>query len=80
MTTLTASQARANLYRLLDRSAVLHSPIQITGKRNNAVLISEQDWNAIQETIYLLSITGMRKAIREGLRTPVSKCAKKLKW
>ena len=80
MTTLTASKARQNLYKLLDRTASSHDPIQITGKRSNAVLIGEEDWRSIQETLYLLSIRGMRESIRKGLKTPVSKCAKNLKW
>ena len=74
MTTLTASKARMQLYKLLDLTAHSHDPIQITGKRSNAVLISEDDWRSIQETIYLLSIPGMRKSIRKGLKTPIKKC------
>jgi prevent-host-death family protein len=80
MTTLTASQARAQLYKLLDKAASSHEPIQITGKRANAVLVSEEDWRAIQETIYLLSIPGMRQSIRKGMKEPVEKCGGKLKW
>jgi len=80
MTTLSASEARAKLYKLLDDAASSHEPIQITGKRNSAVLVSEEDWRAIQETLYLLSIPGMRESIRKGLKTPVEKCGKDLKW
>jgi len=80
MTTLTASAARAKLYKLLDQAASSHEPVQITGKRTNAVLISEEDWRAIQETLYLLSIPGMRASIRKGLKTPVKKCVTKLTW
>jgi len=80
MTTLSASEARAKLYKLLDEAAASHEPIQITGKRNNAVLVSEDDWRAIQETLYLLSIPGMRESIRKGLEAPVEKCSKDLKW
>ncbi len=80
MTTLTASEARARLYKLLDEAALSHQPIQITGKRANAVLISEDDWRAIQETLYLLSIPGMRESIRKGLKTPVDKCSRELRW
>ena len=80
MNTLTASQARAKLYKLLDLVAQSHEPIQITGKRHNAIILSEEDWRAIKETLYLLSIPGMRKSIREGLKTSVRKCNKKLKW
>ncbi len=80
MTTLTASQARARLYKLIDEAAESHEPIQITGKRANAVLISEEDWRAIQETLYLLSVPGMRESIREGLKEPVDECSKELDW
>jgi prevent-host-death family protein len=80
MTTLSASEARARLYKLLDEAASSHEPIQITGKRNNAVLVSEDDWRAIQETLYLVSIPGMRDSIRKGLETPVEKCSKNIKW
>jgi prevent-host-death family protein len=80
MTTLKATEARAMLYKLIDEAASSHKPITITGKRSNAVLLSEEDWNAIQETLYLLSIPGMRESIREGLKTPLSKCKKDLNW
>jgi len=80
MTTLTASKARARLYRLLDQAASSHEPIQITGKRSSAVLISEGDWRSIQETLYLLSIPGMRESIRKGLKEPVEKCRPGLEW
>lgn len=80
MTTLTASAARANLYKLLDQAAASHEPIQISGKRSSAVLISEEDWRSIQETLHLLSIPGMRQSIRKGLKTPVHKLAQKLSW
>jgi antitoxin YefM len=80
MKTMTASRARAELYKLLDKAASSHEPIQITGKRANAILISEEDWRSIQETLYLLSIPGMRESIRKGLKEPVEKCATELKW
>ena len=80
MTTLTASRARAQLYKLVDLATRSHEPIQITGKRNNAVLVSEEDWRSIQETLYLLSIPGMRESIRRGLKTPVKKCSPNLDW
>jgi len=80
MTTLTASQARTELYRLLDKVAVSHEPIQITGKRNNAVLISEEDWSAIKETLYLLSIPKMRESIKKGLKTPLKECSREVEW
>jgi prevent-host-death family protein len=80
MTVLKASNARARLYRLIDEAAASHRPVLITGKRNNAILVSEEDWSSIQETLYLVSIPGMRKSIVEGLKTPLSKCARELKW
>lgn len=80
MEIVTASAARERLYRLLDEVAASGEPVRITGKRGSAVLISEEDWRAIQETLYLLSIPGMRESIREGMATPVSKCARRLKW
>lgn len=80
MPTLTVTQARSRLYRLIDDTASSHHPVTITGKRGNAVLISEEDWNAVQETLYLLSVPGMRKSIREGLAVPVSECEKDIEW
>ena len=80
MIDLTATDARANLYRLIDETAQNHEPVHIAGPRNNAVLVSAEDWNAIQETLHLLSVPGMRESIRDGLRTPVSKMAKALRW
>ena len=80
MTTLTVTEARAKLYKLLDEAAATHEPILITGKRANAVLISEADWRAIQETMYLLSIPGMRESIIEGLNTPVEECFDEVAW
>lgn len=80
MTTLTASEARANLYRLIDEAAESHQPIHIAGKRTSAVLLSSEDWDAIQETLYLLSIPGMRESIKAGMAEPLGKSAKGLKW
>jgi len=80
MNTITASEARAKLYRLIDEAAESHVPINITGKRNSAVLVSEQDWSAVQETMYLLSVPGMRESIREGMETPVNELESELDW
>lgn len=80
MQTLTASEARANLYRLMDQAAESHQPIVIAGKRGNAVLISSEDWDAIQETLHLLSVPGMRESIKEGMAESVDSCAKELDW
>lgn len=80
MTTLTASQARANLYRLIDQAAESHEPILISGKQRSAVLISAEDWKAVQETLYLLSVPGMRESIKTGMTEPLAKSSKALKW
>ena len=80
MTVLTASEARSNLYRLIDQAAESHQPITIAGKRSSAVLVSEEDWQAVQETLFLLSIPGMRKSIRDGMAEPLAKSAKELNW
>lgn len=80
MTSITATEARKRLYSLVDDVAESHEPVQIAGKRNSAVLISEEDWRAIQETIYLTGIPGMRASIRKGLKTPVERCTEVLKW
>ena len=80
MAVLTASEARANLYRLIDQAAESHQPIVIAGKRSSAVLISEEDWQAIQETMFLITIPGMRKSIRDAMSEPLSKSAKELTW
>jgi antitoxin YefM len=80
MTTLTATEARTNLYRLIDDVSLSHEPIIITGKRSNAVLISEDDWRAIEETLYLLNMPGMRESIIEGLATPLEACDDEVEW
>ena len=80
MTTLSATEARKSLYNLVDDVALSHDPIQIVGKRNSAVLISEDDWRAIQETLHLTSIPGMRESIKKGLKTPVTECSEELAW
>jgi antitoxin YefM len=80
MPTLTATQARSKLYRLIDETAASHQPVTITGKRGNAVLISEEDWIAIQETLYLMSVPGMRTSIKEGLAVPLSECEEDIGW
>ena len=80
MNTLTATEARANLYRLIDEAGESHEPIIISGKRNSAVLLSAEDWSAIQETLYLLAVPGMRESIKTGMAEPLAKNAKELKW
>ena len=80
MTILNATEARSKLYNWIDEIAETHQPIIITGKRKNAVLLSEEDWNSINETLFLLSIPGMRESIREGMNESLDDCEKKLDW
>jgi len=80
MVTITATQARQTLYNLVDEVSASHEPVQIAGKRNSAVLVSEEDWRAIQETLYLTSIPGVKDSILRGLKTPVEKCQKDPGW
>jgi len=80
MTAITVTQARKKLFSLLDEANSSHSPIYIEGKRGGAVLIGGEDWAAIEETLFLTSIPGMRKSIKEGLKTPLNKTSMELKW
>ena len=77
---ITASQARASLYGLIDQTTESHLPILISGKRSSAVLVSAEDWQAIQETLYLLTIPGMRESIKESMAEPLAKSKRTLKW
>jgi antitoxin YefM len=78
MKTVTATSARAGLYKLIDATLSDHEPIQITGKRGNAVLVSEDEWRAIQETLHLVSIPGMRESILQGMQEPLSKRSRRI--
>lgn len=80
MTTISITEARARLYALVDQAATESAPILITGKRSNAVLVSEDDWRAIQETLHLVSIPGMRESILEGMAEPVDTCSEDPGW
>ena len=80
MTSVTATEARKQLYKLIDDVADSHEPVQITGKRGNAVLVGEDDWRAVQETLHLVSIPGMRESILEGMATPVEDLEDQLDW
>jgi len=76
--TITATTARADLYRLIDLTLSDHEPVQITGKRGDAVLIAESDWRAIQETLHLVSLPGMRDSILEGMSEPITGCSREI--
>jgi len=80
MTTVNVTEARANLYKLIDYASVSHEPVVITGKRGNAVLLAESDWNAINETLYLLSVPGMRESVLEGMRENIEDTSTELEW
>ena len=80
MAVMTATKARSNLYALIDQTRTSHEPIVISGKRNNAVLISEEDWNSIQETLYLCSIPGMRESILEASKEPLDESVEDIGW
>lgn len=80
MTTMSASEARKRLYSLVDEVKESHEPVQIVGKRSSAILVSEEDWRAIQETLYLTSIPGMANSIRVGLETPIEECDEDPGW
>ena len=80
MTTLNVTEARANLYKLIDDTTASHEPVVITGKRGNAVLLAEDDWNAINETLHLLSVPGMRESIVEGMQKSIDSAATELNW
>ena len=80
MPTITATDARRDLYRLVDQVQESHEPVQITGRRGNAVLVAEDDWRAMQETLYLLSVPGMRDSIIEGMAAPVDQLEDEPGW
>lgn len=80
MNTITATQARATIFRLMEEVAANHRPVTITGKHSNAVLVSEEDWRAIQETMYLMSMPKMAASLIKGKKTPLKDCAAELKW
>jgi len=80
MTTVNVTEARANLYKLIDDASVSHEPVVITGKRGNAVLLAEDDWTAINETLYLLSVPGMRESIIEGMQENLDETSTDLEW
>ena len=77
---INATQARNNLYKLIDTVGSSHKQILITGKKANAILVSQSDWDSILETLHLVSIPGMRESVIEGLNTPVEDCSGELDW
>ncbi|OFX31039.1 MAG: antitoxin [Bacteroidetes bacterium GWA2_32_17] len=81
MRSINLTQASKAIEKIIYETSVYHEPIQIKGKNGiNGILISEDDWRAISETLYLLSIPGMRESINKGLNTPIDKTSNKLNW
>ena len=80
MASITASEARRRLFSLIDEVRESHQPVEIHGKRGSAVLLSEQDWRAIQETLYLTSIPGMRGSILAGMAAPIDELSEDAGW
>ena len=80
MNVISATDARKNLYGLMDETALAHKPVLITGKRTNSVLVSQEDWDAIQETLYLLYVHGMRESVKEAKDTPPDEWITELDW
>ncbi len=80
MSSLSVNDAQNNLQKLIYQVAEQGEPIIIEGDRGNAILLAEKEWSAIQETLYLLSIPGMRESIKEGLATPIEDCDEDLDW
>lgn len=77
---ITASQARSDIYNLIDETAQSHEPIIITGKRHNAVMVSQEDWKAIEETLYLTSIPNMAQSIQDAMKAPDSEFSETVEW
>ncbi|MGB3535199.1 MAG: type II toxin-antitoxin system Phd/YefM family antitoxin [Microcoleaceae cyanobacterium] len=77
---ISVTEARQKLFGLVDRVNESHEPITITGKRGNAVLISEEDWCSIEETLYLQSIPGVWESIEAGIEEPIEQCSDNLPW
>jgi antitoxin YefM len=77
---IPVKEAQQQLQDLIDTVSQSHQPIIIAGQTSNAVLLSETDWASVQETLYLLSIPGMRESIRTGLATPIEECERELNW
>lgn len=80
MKCFNATQARKEIYHLIDQVNEEHQPVQINGKRGNAILISEEDWSSINETLHLLTIPDMKASIQEGMNTPLEECSKEPNW
>ena len=77
---MSVSQVRADIYNVMDETAQTHEPILITGKRNNVVMVSQEDWNAIEETLYLNTIPNMVSSIQSAMKAPDSEFSETVQW
>jgi len=80
MTAVSATAARSKLYRLIDQVNEESQPLTITGQRGNAVLVGEDDWQAIQETLFLASVPGLTESIRQARAEGVEAGSQELDW
>ena len=80
MQTVNVIDARAKLAELVEQVSMSHQPLVITGKRNRAVLVCEEDWNALNESLHLMSMAGLRESLRKGIETPLKDCSRELDW
>ncbi|MDD5156574.1 type II toxin-antitoxin system Phd/YefM family antitoxin [Sulfurimonas sp.] len=77
---MSASEVRANIYNVMDETAQSHEPVLITGKRNNVVMLSLEDWNAIEETLYLNSIPNLASSIQDSMKSDDSEFSEDIEW
>jgi prevent-host-death family protein len=77
---MSVSQVRADIYNIMDETAQTHEPVLITGKRNNVVMVSQEDWNAIEETLYLNAIPNMVSSIQSSMNAPDSEFSETIQW
>jgi antitoxin YefM len=80
MSSINITNARKDLYRIVESVNLSHEPVHITGKNSSAVLIGEDDWKSIEETLFLMSIPGMRESIIDGMNTPINELSEDLDW
>ncbi len=80
MDTMNVTNARKNLYKIIKMISESHKPVHITGKNGSVVIIAEEDWSAIEETLFLSSDPELKESILEGMKEPIEKCSETLDW
>ena len=80
MSSINVTNARKDLYRLIEKINESHEPVRVIGKSGSVVMVAEDDWKAIEETLFLTSIPGMRESIIKGMQEPIEKCFNTLDW